>query len=109
MIKIALLSLPLVGCGGGSSNNVAVDPKPQTNIDYSTLSESKLEPGRLRQASANELSELVKNGLRVSLRQNQSYGTMIRETALVDTSSASDNKSGGDFSGTHVQVAKGIK
>ena len=72
MVKIALLSLPLVACGGGSSDSVVVDPKPQTNTDYSALSESQLEPGPLRQAWANELSELVKNGLRVSLRQNQS-------------------------------------
>ena len=115
MVKIALLSLPLVACGGGSSNSVVVDPKPQTNTDYSALSESTLEPGPLRQASASELSELVKNGLRVSLRQNKSYGMMIRETAVTDTTNSLDNKSGGnfsgsnfsgsDFSGTNVQVA----
>ena len=107
LVKIALLSLPLAACGGGSSNQAGVDPKPEINTDYSALSASKLEPGPLRQASASELSELVKNGLRVSLAQNQSYGMMIRETAVTN---ASDSKSGGDFSGntfsgTNVQVA----
>jgi uncharacterized secreted protein with C-terminal beta-propeller domain len=104
MVKIALLSLPLVACGGGSSSSGVVDPKPQANTDYSALSESKLEPGPLRQASSTELSTLVKNGLRVSLSQNQSYGMMIRETAV--TNNTADSKSsGGDFSGTNVQVA----
>jgi uncharacterized secreted protein with C-terminal beta-propeller domain len=103
MVKILLLSLPLAGCGGGNSDKAVVDPKPQANIDYSALSESKLEPGPLREASATELSGLVKNGLRVSLSQNQSYGMMIRETAI--TNSANDSKSGGNFSGTNVQVA----
>lgn len=109
VVKIALLSLPLVACGGGSSDSVVSDPKPQTNTDYSALSQSKLEPGPLRQASATELSELVKNGLRVSLSENQSYGMMIRETAVINTNSTSDsanNKLGGsNFSGTNVQVA----
>ena len=106
LVRLALLSLPLVACGGGSSNSVVVDPKPQPNTDYSALSESQLEPGPLRQASASELSERVKNGLRVSLRQNQSYGMMIRETAVTDTNNVLDNKSGGgNFSGTNVQVA----
>ena len=104
MVKLMLLSLPLVACGGGGSNSV-VDNKPQTNIDYSGLSQTTLEPGPLRQASATELSELVKNGLRVSLRDNQSYDLMIRETAVTNTNITSDNKSGGAFSGTNVQVA----
>lgn len=109
MVKIVLLSLPLVACGGGGSDKTVVDPKPQANTDYSALSETTLEPGPLRQASATELSAIVKNGLRVSLSQNQSYGMMIRETAVANTNSASDshasNKfSGGNFSGTNVQV-----
>jgi uncharacterized secreted protein with C-terminal beta-propeller domain len=104
VVKMLLLSLPLAACGGGSSNNASVDPKPQANTDYSALSESQLEPGPLRQASASELSTLVKNGLRVSLSQNQSYGMMIRETAV--TNNTADSKSGGsNFSGTNVQVA----
>jgi uncharacterized secreted protein with C-terminal beta-propeller domain len=114
MIKIALLSMPLVACGGGHSktDQPNIQKEPPVNIDYSALSESQLEPGTLRQASSTELSELVKNGLRISLSQNQSYSTMIRETALVDTSS--DSRSGGGFSGTNVQVvnvdeADGVK
>lgn len=104
MVKIALLSLPLVACGGGSnSGQHNIQKEPPVNTDYSALSESQLEPGPLRQASASELSELVKNGLRVSLSQNQSYGMMVRETAV--TNNTADNKSGGDFSGTNVQVA----
>ncbi|HCS63160.1 MAG TPA: hypothetical protein DIW64_03205 [Cellvibrio sp.] len=106
MVKIALLSLPLVACGGGSNSQHNIQKELPVNTDYSALSESQLEPGPLRQASANELSELVKNGLRVSLRQNQSYGMMIRETAVTDTNNTLDNKSGGgDFSGTNVQIA----
>lgn len=105
MVKLVLLSLPLVACGGGSnSGQHNIQKEPPVNTDYSALSESQLEPGPLRQASASELSALVKNGLRVSLSQNQSYGMMIRETAV--TNIAADNKSGGgDFSGTNVQVA----
>jgi uncharacterized secreted protein with C-terminal beta-propeller domain len=103
VVKMLLLSLPLAACGGGSANNASVNPKPQANTDYSTLSQTKLEPGPLRQASSAELSTLVKNGLRVSLSQNQSYGMMIREAAVTNTTT--DNKSGGNFSGTNVQVA----
>ena len=104
MIKIALLSLPLVACGGGSNTDEPdIQKERLKNTDYSALTESQLEPGTLREASANELSELVKNGLRVSLRQNQSYGMMMRETAV--TNSPSDSTSNGTFSGTNVQVA----
>ena len=107
MVKIVLFSLPLVACGGGGSGSSQApgDTAPQTNIDYSALSETTLEPSPLRQASTNELSMLVKNGLRVSLSQNQSYGMMIRETAVTNTQGAGDNKSGGNFSGTNVQIA----
>lgn len=109
MVKIVLLSLPLVACGGGSSSdqpNIQKEP----NTDYSALSQSKLEPGPLRQASTTELSELVKNGLRVSLRDHQSYDMMIHETAVTGTNNTLDNASGnksggGAFSGTNVQVA----
>lgn len=104
IVKIVLLSLPLVACGGGSSNSQHnVQKELPVNTDYSALSESQLEPGPLRQASSTELSALVKNGLRVSLSQNQSYGMMIRETAI--TNNTADSKSGGNFSGTNVQVA----
>lgn len=103
LVKILLLSLPLAACGGGSSNSP--DNKPQTAIDYSGLSKTTLEPGPLRQASAAELSELVKNGLRVSLRDHQNYDLMIRETAITNANITLDNKSGGAFSGTNVQVA----
>jgi uncharacterized secreted protein with C-terminal beta-propeller domain len=102
MIKIALLSLPLVACGGGSSSN---QPKPKVNTDYSKLSASKLEPGSLREASADELSELVKNGLRVSLSHSQDYHNMLIDTVMNDINSLGESKSGGDFSGTNVQVA----
>lgn len=103
MVKILLFSLPLVACGGGS--NTASNSTPQTNTNYAALSQTQLEPGPLRQASAIELSDLVKNGLRVSLRDHQSYDLMIRETAAIETNSPLDNKSGGAFSGTNVQVA----
>lgn len=103
MFKTLLLSLPLVACGGsGGSSKTPVSQEP--NTDYSKLSQAKIEPGPLRQASANELSELIKNGLRVSLRENQSYGMMIREAAVINTT-ADTSKTGGNFSTTNVQVA----
>ncbi len=111
MVKIVLLSLPLVACGGGSSSNQPnIQKELPVNTDYSALSQSKLEPGPLRQASTTELSELVKNGLRVSLRDHQSYDMMIHETAVTSTNNTLDNASGnksdgGAFSGTNVQVA----
>lgn len=103
LCKTLLFSLPLVACGGGSGSagNPPVGQGPDT--DYSKLSQAKIEPGPLRQASASELSALIKNGLRVSLRDNQSYGMMIRETAVINTTDT--NKAGGNFSGTNVQVA----
>ncbi len=102
-MKSLLLCLPLVACGGGDdSGKTPVSREPDT--DYSKLSLAKIEPGPLRQASASELSELIKNGLRVSLRENQSYGMMMRETAFLNTTSDA-GKAGGNFSGTNVQVA----
>lgn len=103
LMKLLLLSVPLVACGGGSnSNTTPVSQEP--NTDYSRLANAKIEPGPLRQASASELSELIKNGLRVSLRDNQSYGMMVREAALINTNNTLDSKAGGSFSGTNVQV-----
>lgn len=104
MFKTLLLSLPLVACGGGSGSSGKQPVSQEPNTDYSKLAQAKIEPGPLRQASASELSELIKNGLRVSLRDNQSYGMMIRETAVVNTT-ADNNKAGGNFSTTNVQVA----
>ncbi len=104
MFKTLLLSLPLVACGGGSgSSKQPVSQEP--NTDYSKLAQAKIEPGPLRQASSGELSDLIKNGLRVSLRENESYGMMIRETAVVNANNVDTNKAGGNFSGTNVQVA----
>lgn len=106
--KTLLLCVPLAACGGGNSKQTTLTP---VNTDYSGLSQTQLEPGPLRQASASELSTLIKNGLRVSLSQHQSYGMMIRETAVTDSNNSLDNKSGGGdfsgtpFSGTNVQVA----
>jgi uncharacterized secreted protein with C-terminal beta-propeller domain len=102
MVKILFFSLPLVACGGGSSTT---NNTPQTNTNYAALSQTQLEPSPLRQASATELSDLVKNGLRVSLRDHQSYELMIRNTAVAQTNVQLDNKSGRAFSGTNVQVA----
>lgn len=105
LYKSLLLSLPLAACGGSDSSS-----KPpashDTNTDYSQLTQAKTEPGPLRQASAAELSVLVKNGLRVSLRDNRSYGMMIREAAVTDANNSLDNsKAGNNFSGTNTQVA----
>lgn len=99
LVKLLLLSLPLVACGGGSGQSSITEP---VNTDYSTLVSAKIEPGPLRQASASELSHLIKNGLRVSLRDNRNYSSMILESVALNASA--DNKSGGIFSGTNLQV-----
>jgi uncharacterized secreted protein with C-terminal beta-propeller domain len=99
LVKLLLLSLPLVACGGGSGQSSITEP---VNTDYSTLVSAKIEPGPLRQASTSELAQLIKNGLRVSLRDNRNYSSMILESMALNASA--DNKSGGIFSGTNLQV-----
>ncbi len=47
MVKIVLLSLPLVACGGGSSSGQHnIQKEPPVNTDYSALSESQFENSR---------------------------------------------------------------
>ncbi len=94
--KVLLLSLPLVACGGGSGKSSSA------NTDYSQLNSAKVEPGPLRQASASEMSELIKNGLRISLRDHSGDGFIVPEAMMLNASA--DNKSTGNFSGTNVQV-----
>lgn len=98
------LVLPLVACGGGGSTESPRQP-PQNRIDYSALKATKLEPGPLKQSSTNDLTELVKNGLRISLRENQNFNEQVRTAALgVSNTTTVDAKSAGNFSGTNVQV-----
>lgn len=97
------LVLPLVACGGGSTESPR--QPPQNRIDYSALKATKLEPGPLKQSSTNDLAELVKNGLRISLRENQNFNEQVRTAALgVSNTTTVDAKSAGNFSGTNVQV-----
>lgn len=98
------LALPLFGCGGGGGTT---DSRHQLEnpTDYSALKTTQLEPGPLRQASSADLAELVKNGLRISLRENQSFSDQVRTSALGNSSGAvTDAKNAGNFSGTNVQV-----
>lgn len=58
----------------------------------------------MRQASESDLSLLLKNGLRASLKNNESYGMFIRG-AVAKTESVTDTgSSGSGFSTTNVQV-----
>ena len=99
------LVLPLVACGGGGGTAESPRQQLQNSIDYSTLKAAKLEPGPLKQASTNDLAELVKNGLRISLRENKNFNELVRTTTLgAPTATAEDAKGAGNFSGTNVQV-----
>jgi uncharacterized secreted protein with C-terminal beta-propeller domain len=91
----------LVACGG--SNNT---DKSKKIIDYTALAETRLEPGPLRQASSEELSQLIKNGLRISLTKNDSMESLVLNNSVsTATADVSKNLAGGKFSGTNVQVS----
>ena len=96
------LSLPLFACGGSHTNSNP--PTTSERIDYSNLSSATLEPGSLRQASTQELSTLIKNGLRLSINEYRNYSMLIRETAITSAQDSSINTSD-NFSTTNVQVA----
>ncbi len=87
LLRYILLCLPLAACGGKKTHDADT---PTNKTDYSQLSEQQLEPGSLRQASAAELEQLLKNGLRVSLKNNQNFHTLVRESAI--NNSAADAK-----------------
>lgn len=96
--------LTIAACGGGSSNSeLPRNPAP----DYSHLTQAELNPTPLRQASATELEQLVKNGLRLSLH-NSSNDILLRNTALAGApakSADSNNISPStNYSSTNVQV-----
>ena len=81
------LVLPMVACGGGGGTNESPRQPPQIRTDYSNLKESKLEPGPLKQASLADFGELVKNGLRISLRENKNddyYDSYINVLKLLN-------------------------
>lgn len=107
IVQCLVISLPLFACGGGSGGGSTETPRlpPQVNTDYSKLKQSKLEPGPLKQISTTELADMVKNGLRISLRDDQNFNELARAATLGGkVSLASDSKSAGNFSGTNVQV-----
>ncbi len=105
IIQCLCISLPLVACGGGGSSTETPRIAPQVNTDYSRLKQSKLEPGPLKQVSTSELTDMVKNGLRISLRDDQNFNELARAATLGGkVSLASDSKNTGNFSGTNVQV-----
>ena len=99
------LVLPMVACGGGGGTNESPRQPPQIRTDYSNLKESKLEPGPLKQASLADFGELVKNGLRISLRENKNFNEQVRAATLgAPKATAADVKNVVNFSGTNVQV-----
>ncbi|RZA05507.1 MAG: hypothetical protein EOO68_06470, partial [Moraxellaceae bacterium] len=105
LIQYLCIALPLAGCGGGSGNTTEKPPVAQVQTDYSHLKQSKLEPGPLKQVAANELAQMVKNGLRISLRDNQNFNELVRTATLGGSkASVTDAQSAGNFSGTNVQV-----
>ncbi|MES2822246.1 MAG: beta-propeller domain-containing protein [Pseudomonadota bacterium] len=79
LLRSFLLCLPLAACGGKTAHDTN---RTIENPDYTQLSEQQLEPGSLRQASAVELEQLLKNGLRISLKNNQNVDTLVRESAI---------------------------
>ncbi len=99
-LRYLLLCLPLAACGGGSTHDSDTNTK---KADYSQLSEQHLEPGSLRQASATELEQLLKNGLRVSLKNNQNFDTLVRAASVNNTADDVKTEAGG-HSITNVQV-----
>ena len=97
--------LPLISCGGGGGSTEPPRQQLQDRTDYTSLKTAKLEPGPLKQASVTDLAELVKNGLRISLRENKNFNEQVRTATLgASTTTAADAKSAGNFSGTNVQV-----
>ena len=104
VFKCLLLTLPLVACGGNSSGSktTPAPEKPAVKTDYSQIHESKVEPGPLRQASESDLSLLLKNGLRASLKNNESYGMFIRGAVAKTESIADTSSTAGGFSTTNV-------
>ncbi|GGY61217.1 hypothetical protein GCM10011613_00750 [Cellvibrio zantedeschiae] len=107
IIQCLCISVPLVACGGGGGGSTDT-PRlpPQVKTDYSNLKQSKLEPGPLKQVTATDLTDMVKNGLRISLRDNQNFNELARTATLSGdkASLANGSKTSGDFSGTNVQV-----
>lgn len=105
IFKYLLFSLPLVACGG-SPNDAPPPVKSEPNTNYSSLEETRLEPGPLRQASAVELALLMKNGFRISLKNNANFDTLVRNSMLASPAlTVNDSKAEGIFSGTNIQVA----
>lgn len=100
------LTLPLFACGGGGGSTGATRPPQLASTDYSRLKQAKLEPGPLKQVAASDLADMVKNGLRISLRDNQNFNELVRTATLGGDKAAATNdaKSAGNFSSTNVQV-----
>lgn len=105
MFSLPLLTcISLLGCGGNGSShsNNNTNPNINTNttqhVDYSKLTASSLTPESFREASAQELELLIKNGLRLSLANKKSFYESVNDDAIA----ASEIPPA--FSGTNVQV-----
>ena len=99
--QYVLISLPLFACGGNGSS----DNPPKMAPDYSMLSQAQVKPTPLREASTEELSQMIKNGVRISLRDYSDQSLVFRNDALVASTADGQAEGGGNFSGTNVQVA----
>lgn len=99
LLSVPLTSLVLAGCGGDNSSGNTTDKK----TDYSNLRASELKPEPLREASASEIEQLVKNGLRLNLAGQKEFDDVVRDAPIL--SNTADEDSGPEsFSGTNVQV-----
>lgn len=97
--QYVLISLPLFACGGSGSSDKPRNVAP----DYSKLSQAQVKPTPLREASTQELGQMIKNGVRISLRDYTDQSLVFRNDALVAPTTDSQAE-GGNFSGTNVQV-----
>lgn len=95
----SLASLTLVSCGGDNSSS----KNTNTETDYSKLSVSELQPEPLREASARELEQLVKNGLRLNLADHKEFDDVVRDAPVL-SNAADEGSSTESFSRTNVQV-----
>jgi len=107
---VLALMLALSACGGSSDNDFKVNPSGEPKA-YAELKTPAPATGRLVYASATELSTLLKNGVRIDMR-NSAPGLVLEDDARLGGAIADNaapealpTPSPDDFSETNVQVA----
>lgn len=103
----------LTGCGGGSSNATDVQTE---DTNYASLEHSGLEAKSLKSASATELENHLKNGIRLNVyigeapendedtRDSESSGPFPPDSNDAAEALASDSASSSEFSSTNTHV-----